>query len=133
MAVNFGQLWLNEQYPVRNASTLSNVEWLYLVELHLSYFSPNKSHLFYSKQFEAAAPTETKHNNEPNARNDTLRRQGIILITENRRQFPKAAAIPTRSVLISKCVNYTRDDICDSFPEHGYPISFPENEILTLS
>ena len=57
----------------------------------------------------------------------------MILIPENRRQFPKAAVIPTRSVIIAKCGNYTRDDISDRFPEHGYPISLPESEILGLS
>ena len=66
-------------------------------------------------------------------RNDTLQRLGMVLIPENRRRLPKEAAIPTRSVLIAKCGNYTRDDISDSSPEHGYPISLPESEILTLS
>ena len=63
MAVNFVQLWSNEQHPFWNASTLSNFEWLYLVELHLSDFSSKNSHLCYSKRFEAAAPAEKKHNN----------------------------------------------------------------------
>ena len=36
-------------------------------------------------------------------------------------------------MLVDKCGNYTRDGISDVFPEHGYAISLPESEILTLS
>ena len=62
-----------------------------------------------------------------------LRRRRMVLIHENKRRLPKSAAIPTQSVLIAKCGNYTRDDISDSLLEHGYPISLPEIGILTLS
>ena len=33
------QLWSNEQHTCRNTSTLSNIQRLYLVELHLGHFS----------------------------------------------------------------------------------------------
>ena len=57
----------------------------------------------------------------------------MVLIPENRRRLPKAAATPNRSGLIANCGNYTIEDTSDSLPENGYPISLLENEILTLS